>query len=179
MTYQELSQQYGPRRAAQFLEAQMCAELTLSHDVDFGKIVETSAGAVAGVAMPMGGMKRRNKKKTESEQFPGVKTPNAKQIARKHGVPLSQIKDQLRKGWRVELEHTIDWDVAKEIALDHLNELPDYYDRLADVEEGNRAQLGIPANATKAELEKIRSKGGKSGQRAHWLLNMRKGNKKQ
>lgn len=46
------------------------------------------------------------------------------------------------------------------------------------VEEGNKAQMGIPANASDSELKSIRSKGGKKGQRAHWLLNMRKGNKK-
>ena len=46
------------------------------------------------------------------------------------------------------------------------------------VSEGNKAQLGIPANATDAELRKARKSGGKKGQRAHWLLNMRKGNKK-
>ena len=51
-------------------------------------------------------------------------------------------------------------------------------ENFADVEEGNKAQLGIPANATDAELRKARKAGGKKGQRAHWLLNMRKGNKK-
>lgn len=45
------------------------------------------------------------------------------------------------------------------------------------VEEGNKAQLGIPANATNAQLRKIRSSDSSSKeqkQRAHWLLNMRK-----
>ena len=47
-----------------------------------------------------------------------------------------------------------------------------------DVAEGNKAQLGIPANATQTELEKARKSGGAKGKRAHWLLNMRKGNSK-
>ena len=45
------------------------------------------------------------------------------------------------------------------------------------LEEGNKAQLGIPANATNAQLRKIRSSDSSSKeqkQRAHWLLNMRK-----
>lgn len=44
--------------------------------------------------------------------------------------------------------------------------------------EGNKAQLGIPANASDSELKKIRSSKTASKekkQRAHWLLNMRKG----
>lgn len=51
------------------------------------------------------------------------------------------------------------------------------YELIKNLEEGNKAQLGIPANATDAELRKARKAGGKKGQRAHWLLNMRKGNK--
>jgi len=47
-----------------------------------------------------------------------------------------------------------------------------------DVAEGNKAQKGIPANATQAELKSARKAGGAKGKRAHWLLNMRKGNKK-
>ena len=46
------------------------------------------------------------------------------------------------------------------------------------VGEGNKAQKGIPANATDAELRKARKAGGDKGKRAHWLLNMRKGNRK-
>ncbi len=45
------------------------------------------------------------------------------------------------------------------------------------LEEGNKAQLGIPANATNAQLRKIRSSDSSTKQqkqRAHWLLNMRK-----
>lgn len=48
-------------------------------------------------------------------------------------------------------------------------------------EEGNKAQLGIPADASLAQLDKIRSSKTASKakkQRAHWLANMRRGNKK-
>lgn len=46
------------------------------------------------------------------------------------------------------------------------------------VGEGNKAQKGIPANATDAQLKSARKAGGDKGKRAHWLLNMRKGNRK-
>lgn len=50
-----------------------------------------------------------------------------------------------------------------------------------DMEEGNKAQKGIPANATLAQLDKIRSSKTASPakkKRAHWLANMRRGQKK-
>lgn len=42
---------------------------------------------------------------------------------------------KLAKGTKVETEHTNDISVAREIALDHLNELPDYYERLEKIEK--------------------------------------------
>lgn len=42
---------------------------------------------------------------------------------------------QLKMGIKVEHEHIDDDDVAKKIALDHLAEIPDYYDRLEKMEK--------------------------------------------
>lgn len=56
-------------------------------------------------------------------------------IAQKHGVAVEVIQAQLDKGLAVEKEHTDDAEKAKEIALDHLVESADYYDKLAKVEE--------------------------------------------
>ena len=53
-----------------------------------------------------------------------------------------------------------------------------WYVDASNLDEGNKAQKGIPANATDAELRKARKAGGDKGKRAHWLLNMRKGNRK-
>lgn len=44
--------------------------------------------------------------------------------------------DQLEVGIRVEMEHTNDSKIAREIALDHLAEIPDYYSRLEEMEQG-------------------------------------------
>lgn len=69
------------------------------------------------------------------EILPGVKTHTPEYIAKKHGVPLEQIKRELDIGIVVELEHTKNKTLSREIALDHLLELPDYYTRLRKMEE--------------------------------------------
>jgi hypothetical protein len=45
-----------------------------------------------------------------------------------------ELKSQLNKGIKTEMEHTKDKDKAKEIAMDHLSENPKYYDKLKKVE---------------------------------------------
>lgn len=55
-------------------------------------------------------------------------------IAKKHNVSIDKINNQLKKGLKVEMEHTNDKEKAKEIVMDHLTELPDYYDRLDKME---------------------------------------------
>ena len=47
---------------------------------------------------------------------------------------LRQLKVQLKKGMKVEMEHTKDEDKAKEIAMDHLSEDPKYYIKLKKIE---------------------------------------------
>ena len=42
--------------------------------------------------------------------------------------------EQLQKGIKVEMEHTTDPRIAREIATDHLTENPKYYDMLAKIE---------------------------------------------
>ena len=63
-----------------------------------------------------------------------AKTPE--EIADLHGVELSLIEDQLEKGIEVEYEHTDDPEKAEIIALHHLEEVPDYYDKLLKYVEG-------------------------------------------
>ena len=63
-----------------------------------------------------------------------VKTASPQALAKKHNVSLDVIKKQLAKGVKVEKEHTTDTAVATEIALDHIKEFVDYYDRLAKAE---------------------------------------------
>lgn len=63
-----------------------------------------------------------------------ARTEEPAALAKRHGVPLSVITNQLAKGVKVELEHTSNRAIAREIALDHLKEDPAYYDKLAVVE---------------------------------------------
>jgi len=65
----------------------------------------------------------------------GKKTPSFQEILQKHSVSYDDLAIQLRKGIKIEQEHTGDLGLAREIALDHLNEIPDYYDRLEKVEK--------------------------------------------
>lgn len=60
---------------------------------------------------------------------------SVKDIAKKFGVPESKIQHELKMGVKVELEHTKDKTIAKDIAMDHLAEMPDYYTRLNKLED--------------------------------------------
>lgn len=73
----------------------------------------------------------------DSEEFPSVKTHSVEELAKKHSVDIMTLRKQLQKGIKIEKEHTTSAKVAKEIALDHLAEYPDYYDRLEKVEESD------------------------------------------
>ena len=56
-------------------------------------------------------------------------------IAKHHNLSVDVLVDEFKKGISVEMEHTTDREVAKEIALDHLYEDPKYYTKLKDIEE--------------------------------------------
>lgn len=65
-------------------------------------------------------------------------------IADKFNVSIEEIKTQLQKGIKVEMEHTYDKEKATEIATDHISEFPDYYNRLEKME--NKAYKEIKTN---------------------------------
>jgi hypothetical protein len=67
-----------------------------------------------------------------NEQFKPYKT--VEQIAKKHRMKVSFIQNQLDLGKPIEHEHTKDHKLAREIALQHLDEIPDYYTRLKKME---------------------------------------------
>lgn len=85
-------------------------------------------------------------------------------IAKKHDVSVEQIEKQLKKGMKVEREHTDSVEKAREIVMDHLAELPDYYDRLATIEEErtkgghkvSKKYLTKDKSAMKKEIDKFR-----------------------
>jgi hypothetical protein len=74
----------------------------------------------------------QGRKKKISEQLKSYKT--VEEIAKKHRLDVSFIQKQLDMGEPIEHEHTKDHDLAREIALQHLDEIPDYYTRLKKME---------------------------------------------
>lgn len=58
-----------------------------------------------------------------------------KDIANKFGVTTKMVKDQIKKGKKVESEHTSDEEKQNEIASDHVAEFPDYYERIMKMEK--------------------------------------------
>ena len=61
-------------------------------------------------------------------------TPTIAELVKMHGVPAKQILKQLEMGIEAEYEHTSDFEVAKQIAMDHIAEDPAYYDKLKFIE---------------------------------------------
>ena len=59
-------------------------------------------------------------------------------------MPSNYEKSQVEKGKEIEFEHTDDPDTAREIAMDHLEEHPDYYND----------KTGLPAMEEKLEKNK-------------------------
>jgi len=59
---------------------------------------------------------------------------SVEQIAKKHRLDVSFIAHQLAMGEPIEHEHTKDHKLAMDIALQHLDEIPDYYTRLKKME---------------------------------------------
>ena len=65
------------------------------------------------------------------------------EIAEKHSVSMEYIQEQLEKGKKHELEHTDNQEVAEKIALHHLAETPDYYEKIEAIglEDGGEIDL--------------------------------------
>lgn len=74
-----------------------------------------------------------------------VRTPSVEEIAKKHGVSKEEIETQLKSAIEVEKEHTTNQKDAREIALDHLNEKPDYYKKLKKFVEHTQLDEGRPS----------------------------------
>jgi len=82
----------------------------------------------------------KKKRQVSEEKLKGGKADKKtlEDISKKHDKKgyyhiddmVSSLKKQLNKGIKVEMEHTDDKTKAKEIALDHLFEDPNYYDKL-------------------------------------------------
>ena len=73
------------------------------------------------------------------KKFKSHKT--VEEIAKKHRLDVSFIEKQLKIGEPIEHEHTQDHNLARNIALQHLDEIPDYYTRLKKMEHLQRKNI--------------------------------------
>jgi predicted GNAT family acetyltransferase len=60
---------------------------------------------------------------------------SVKDIAKKFNVTVAKINKEIEMGIKIEREHTNSNKLAKEISMDHLSEIPDYYTRLKKMEK--------------------------------------------
>ena len=101
--------------------------------------------------------------------MPKIKShKTVEQIAKKHRLDVSFIQKQLDMGEPIEHEHTKDHELARDIALQHLDEIPDYYTRLKkmeadakkhhkkfkDVKEEDEKDMDVPVHSVHLELDK-------------------------
>jgi hypothetical protein len=78
-------------------------------------------------------------------------------LAKKYGVSVDVIKKQLQKGIEVEREHIDNPLVRKEIALDHIEEMVDYYDRLEKMEKQAKTKhtIRLPKSINKSQVKSL------------------------
>jgi hypothetical protein len=79
-------------------------------------------------------------------------------IANKHKVDIGAIKQQLKKGIKVEKEHTSSIKAAARIALDHLYEDPKYYSKLSklNLEENQLSSSSLNKDVVKEFIQKCK-----------------------
>ena len=89
----------------------------------------------AGIALPQ--TKEKKSKEIGEDKVAGglAKGLTLNDIAEKHGISIDILVAEFKKGIAVEMEHTTDREIAKEIALDHLFEDPKYYTKLSKIEK--------------------------------------------
>jgi hypothetical protein len=77
-----------------------------------------------------------------------------KDIADKFKVSIQKIGKELNMGIKVEMEHVNSRTLSKEIAMDHLVEIPDYYTRLKKMEKEAKKKWKIN-ESTKSNIKRL------------------------
>lgn len=82
-----------------------------------------------------------------------------KDLAKKHNVSVKDIEKELEVGTEIEMEHTDTKEMAREIAMDHVAEFPDYY---------TNKKYGVKASEKglekEEEIEEATGSAGSNGQ---------------
>ena len=115
-------------------------------EVGIGKPVAECSHTHSGEDCPVHGKKECPMSEEKDPQGPTKSYKSPEEIAKKHGVSLDQIKKQLEMGTKVEFEHTTSKTEARITALQHLDELPDYYTNLKKMETQKESSIIRDAN---------------------------------
>ncbi len=113
-------------------------------EVGIGKPVAEQANcnhSKKGKLCSIHGMDDCSIKEEKDPKGPVQAYKSPQEIAKKHGVSLDQINAQLKMGIKVEGEHTSDKTAARITALQHLDEVPDYYTKLKKVETQKESKI--------------------------------------
>jgi hypothetical protein len=94
-------------------------------------------------------------------KFKPHKTPE--EIAKKHRLNVSFIEKQLEMGVKIEHEHTKNKELATFIALQHLDEIPDYYTRLKKMESSAKKEHNSKFKDVNEDLRKWFGTGKEGG----------------
>jgi hypothetical protein len=114
--------------------------------------------AAGASAAPAADTKKFEEYRAAIKKAHGIDIKNYKQKlkgGRADGKRVSDFDlDQLIMGIKVEQEHTTDKYTALEITMDHLQEYPDYYTRLHEMEETADQEAAEEARKKEAEKKK-------------------------
>jgi hypothetical protein len=114
--------------------------------------------AAGASAAPAADTKKFEEYRAAIKKAHGIDIRNYKQKLKGGRADGKQITDfdldQLIMGIKVEQEHTTDKYTALEISMDHLQEFPDYYTRLHEMEETADQEAAEEARKKEAEKKK-------------------------
>jgi hypothetical protein len=123
---------------------------------DIGQQFRTQAG--------LSGEPELNRIKFDEDEVKGGLADNMtpEKLAKKHDVSVEDIKKEISVGTKIEMEHTDSKKMAKEIAMDHIAEIADYYTdpqygiiAIEKKQGGEKKTIRI----SKSEMEKLHDEG--------------------
>lgn len=118
-------------------------------EVGIGKAVDGSCTHTKkGKHCPVHGMGHCPMSEEKDPKGPTRPYKSPEELAKKHGVSLKEIQRQVEIGTKVEFEHTSDKGKARITALQHLDELPNYYTKLKKMESQKESVTIEDANGT-------------------------------
>lgn len=101
------------------------------------------------------------------DKLKGSMEDQHKQLAKMHDAAVQDIDAQVKKGIKVEMEHTDSEDIAHEIAMEHVYEDPKYYDKLSKIEE-KKKKAGTESSKESSLRDWFGRKGAK-GKKKGWV----------